>query len=91
MSAHLLCSYGWGFSGVRLPKSQESRRLITYATLSMVILIIIPISIQFPRKAYSVVRYLIKGEDASAHIHWQVANALKQRREKILRAFSLQI
>lgn len=65
------------FSGVRLPDSQESRRLITYTT-PMLLLIITLVSIQIAPKTYSVIRYLIKGEDSSVHVQWQVTNVLKK-------------
>jgi hypothetical protein len=65
------------FFCVRLPDSQESRRLITYTT-PMLLLIIALIGIQIAPKTYSVVRHLIKGEDTSVHVQWQIANALKQ-------------
>ena len=66
------------FSGMRLRDSQKIKRLMTYVIFSILLLIIFPFNIPIAQKTYSLVRYLIKGEDTSVHIHWQVANTLKQ-------------
>lgn len=66
------------FSSVRLTDSQKSKRLVTWMVSTMVLTIMIPISVSTAPKAYSTLRDLIKGEDPTAHVQWQVANALKQ-------------
>jgi len=66
------------FSAVRLRNSPEAKRWMTYTVICMLLLISIPIGYSAMRSTYSMLTYLIQGEDNLAHVHWQVANAMKQ-------------
>lgn len=66
------------FSGVVLPDSQESRRLVACVTLAMVTMMMIGIGVFTVRKAYSTYRDLTRGEDTAGHVHWQVADGLNR-------------
>jgi len=61
-------------SGVRLPDSQESRRLVASVIIAMMVTILVPIL----EKAYPLARNLTMIEDPSAHPHWQVADSLNR-------------
>ncbi|MGH7380694.1 MAG: hypothetical protein ACREKR_00495 [Candidatus Methylomirabilales bacterium] len=66
------------FSGVALPESPDSSRLVAWVTIAMVTTMMIAIGGITVRKAYSAYRDLMEGEDASAHVHWQVADGLNR-------------
>ncbi|MCK4261032.1 MAG: hypothetical protein KAX49_18800 [Halanaerobiales bacterium] len=66
------------FSGVRLPDSRESKKIVTSVVFAMLLPIMISISLPTAPKVYSAICNLIKDGDASAHVQCQVASALKQ-------------
>jgi 4-amino-4-deoxy-L-arabinose transferase-like glycosyltransferase len=55
------------FSGIRLPDSEESKRLLRCATIVMVLVLMMVTG-----------RHLLKNDYPSSHVHWEVADALKQ-------------
>jgi hypothetical protein len=65
-------------STVRLPDSQESRRLATLVVALMLAIVWIKIGASTLPAAYSTGLDTLRGEDASAHVHWQVAKALSR-------------
>lgn len=66
------------FSGLRLPESEASRRLLKIVPVSIVITMGAILAGPVIHQTYSVARDLIKGEDASANLQWQVADGLNR-------------
>ena len=65
------------FSGVRLPNTPESRRLVGRVTLALVMLFAIVVIPPAVKDASDIARSVANGEDASAHSSWQVAEGLR--------------
>ena len=66
------------FSGLRLSENEESRRLLKLVPISIVIMMGAIIFVPVIRQTYSVARELMKGENASANLQWQVADGLNR-------------
>lgn len=63
---------------VRLSDSPESYRLLTSVSIAMLTIMVITIGFATVPKAYATTRDVLKGLDASAHEHWQVADGLSR-------------
>jgi hypothetical protein len=66
------------FSGIRLPESQDSRRLIGCATAAMVTVMMITISFSPVLTALSKAGQLVRGRNPWPHLQYQVAEGLNR-------------
>ena len=66
------------FSGVRLPDSQESRRLVVGVITAMLTVMMITVGSSLALGARSTARHLIRGENPWPHVQWQVAHGLNR-------------
>lgn len=64
------------FSAVHLPYTPESQRLIRSITIVLMAVMIFTAVASSSREAILTARYLVAGEDRSAHEQWQVAEGL---------------
>jgi len=78
VSAFVVLLWLGAFSGVRLPEGHESRRLMACTTMAMMVIMILAISVATASEAYATARHLIQRRDTVAHVHWQIAEGLKQ-------------
>jgi hypothetical protein len=66
------------FSGLRLPESDGSRKLLKIVPISIVVMMGTIMAVPVIRQTYFVARDLIKGEESSANLQWQVAEGLNR-------------
>jgi len=66
------------FSGVRLPDSQESKRLLKAIMMTILVMFFIYISPSTTHAAYLTAQDLFKGEASRRNVPWQVADGLKR-------------
>jgi 4-amino-4-deoxy-L-arabinose transferase-like glycosyltransferase len=66
------------FCGVRLPDSHESRRLVACVIVAISLVTLIKTAAPTVRVVYNSGRDLIRWQDSSVNLHWQVADGLSQ-------------
>jgi len=66
------------YSIVRLLESEGSHRLVRCVMIIIVVMFILVVGLSSARMAYAAVRDGIRGEGATAHEQWQVAEGLKR-------------
>jgi len=66
------------FAGLRVPDSQELRRVKTYIITVLTILIVFSVTGSSYRETAVTLRSLVTDEDVTAHEQWQVAQGLTQ-------------
>jgi len=65
-------------AGVRLPDSHESRRLVACVSVAISLVTIIKIVVPSAQVLYGRGRDLMRWQDASSNVHWQVADGLSR-------------
>lgn len=68
------------FSGIRLPKSDESKRLATWVAIAIVTIMTIIIIFSPTLKFLSITGQMIRGINPWPHVQWNIADNLKQMR-----------
>jgi len=66
------------FSAVRLPVSNDSRRLVASVSIAMVLVMMVTIGLSSGRVAYSIAYDSLIDNNASYNEHWRVADGLNQ-------------
>jgi hypothetical protein len=65
------------FAGIRLSDAEESKRLVTGIISVMVAMFVIANGRVFTSMAYATAREMMTGRDATRHVSWQMADALR--------------
>jgi hypothetical protein len=64
---------------VRLPASQQSKKLLGCVCISMALLVLAPVVYDTIKKSYASVRHLRKGTEPAVVLHWRIANELRKK------------